>query len=152
MSAPTSIASSRLSRSGSMNTLTLILLSWHCEIAFLIFDFDAVISRPPSVVTSSLFSGTSVTRFGSTSQAIFTISSVAAISRFILVLITSRSNLTSLSLICLLSSLKWQTIPSAPASSHIPAAITGSGSEPPRATLTVATWSIFTASFIFLCF
>ena len=75
--------------------------------------FSSVItSRPPSVVLSSLFSGTKQTALGMSSVAIFCISSVAAISK-----LTGRWDslvilLTSESIMCLLSSLRWTVTPS----------------------------------------
>ena len=103
-------------------------------------------SRPPSVVSSSRFSGTRVTMSGPTSIAMAMISGVAAISRLSLVFKTSLRSRTSRSCIWRLSSRKCTTMPSAPACSHRTAASTGSGILMPRACLTVATWSTLTAS------
>src|SRR5512145_3194323 len=103
-------------------------------------------SSPPSVVTSCRFSGTIVAENGLVRAAIPTISGVAAISRLIRVLTTRDRISRSLSWMWRRSSRRCTVMPSAPASSAIPAAVTGSGSAPRRACRTVATWSMFTPS------
>ena len=132
--------------SGSIKRLTLMPPSWRRRmIAFKWSLFNAT-SSPPSVVSSCLFSGTIVATSGFISRAILTISCVAAISKLSFVFTISFNNRKSRSCICLLSSLRWTIIPSAPASSANTAAWIGSGSMPFRASLKVAIWSMLTAS------
>ena len=83
---------------------------------------------------------------GLSSSAIFSISSVIPISRLSLVFKTAFNVLTSASLMCLLSSLKWVVIPATPTFSQILAHSIKSGSTPPLALRNVAIWSIFTPS------
>ncbi len=101
-------------------------------------------SRPPSVVTSVRFSGTRQTKWGLMRQAMPIISSVTAISRFILVWIVWRRISTSRSVMWRRSSRRCTVMPSAPACSATKAACTGSGYWVPRALRRVAIWSMFT--------
>jgi len=68
-----------------MKILTGIPLSWSEPTVSAIEFLWTKRSSPPSVVSSSFFSGTSVTRSGFISRAIPTISEVEAISRISLV-------------------------------------------------------------------
>ena len=83
------------SRSGSMKRFTGTPPSWSVPTNSLSSSSLEPRSSPPSVVSSSLFSGTRVTRSGLVRSAMESISSVAAISRFRAVLTvplrTSRS-------------------------------------------------------------
>jgi hypothetical protein len=103
-------------------------------------------SRPPSVVRSSRRSGTMQAAWGPWASAMPCISSVAAISKFSGMVIASMIAAISASRMWRRSSRRCAVIPSAPAASAILAARTGSGKDPPRAFLSVATWSIFTPS------
>src|SRR6266536_192724 len=101
-------------------------------------------SRPPSVVSSSRRSGTSVTWSGLMVRATLSISWVEAISRFSSVFTTWRRTSTSRSWMWRRSLRRWTVIPSAPPSSASTAACRGSGSGTRRACRTVATWSMLT--------
>ena len=142
--APVRLAASICFKSASMNNDTFMPASASCRQASVIFDSYRITSRPPSVVNSSRFSGTRQQSSGFTSQAMLSISSVTAISRFIRVSIRSFSKQTSLSWIWRRSSRKCKVILSAPACSTSKAAYTGSGYRVPLACLRVATWSILT--------
>src|SRR5690625_4293747 len=101
-------------------------------------------SRPPSVVRSPRRSGTIQTACGRWRSAIACISSVIAISRLSGSESSPISRSISSSVIWRRSTRRCAVIPSAPAASAICAARTGSGTAPPRAFRTVATWSILT--------
>ena len=104
----------------------------------------AATSKPPSVVTSSRFSGTRQHAFGCTRSAMAIISSLAAISKFSGASIDSFNRKISASRIWRRSSRRCAVIPCAPAAMAVCAPITGSGCQPPRAFRTVAMWSILT--------
>ncbi len=78
-----------------MKTLVMIPASASFATAFFSFASWLTMSRPPSVVTSWRPSGTSIAISGRMSHAMPTISAVAAISRFSLMCVSSRSRRTS---------------------------------------------------------
>src|SRR5216683_1952868 len=132
------------SRSGSTNRLTWMPPSSSILIVGLSCTALRTTSRPPSVVSSSRRSGTSVTWSGLTVRATLSISWVEAISRFSRVFTTWRRASTARSWMWRRSLRRWTVIPSAPPSSASTAACTGSGSGTRRAWRTVATWSMLT--------
>jgi hypothetical protein len=145
-----SIASASRSRerwtapaSGSMNRLVRTPARFNRASPSRSFAGFLATSSPPSVVTSSRRSGTSVIWYGFTRSAMVSISSVSAISRLNTVRTELAILMMSSSCICRRSSRKCAVIPSAPASSQSAAAATGSGSSVRRAWRSVATWSTF---------
>ena len=96
-------------------------------------------SKPPSVVRSSLFSGTRHTAWGLCLSAIFCISSVAAISKFNGMFKAAINPSISSSRIWRRSSLRCAVMPSAPSFWARIAASTGSGYILPLAFRIVAT-------------
>ena len=83
--------------------------------------------KPPSVVISFLFSGTKQIKFGLFFNAIAKISLFNDISRFVKIFLFLQILTTSLSFICLLSSLKCMVTESAPHFITYLAANKGSG-------------------------
>ena len=148
--APDLAAASTCLASGLINRLTSIsALFMRLQTLMIARNWPAT-SSPPSVVTSSRFSGTRQTMPGCSLSANRTIFGAMDISKFRRVLTSLRSDFTSASRMCRRSSRRCAVMPCAPAASQVSAASTGLGSPflipRYRASRRVATWSIFTPS------